>query len=56
MDEIFSYMEFVSSIDMVYTADIEPFPDIAPDVSNAMFDSSLVCTKTEWNLASVSNA
>ena len=41
IDDIFSYMELVSSIGIVYTAEIVPLPEITPDVFKAEFISSL---------------
>ena len=42
IDDNFSYIEYVSSIGIVNTAEIVPVPDTIPDVSNALFVSALV--------------
>ena len=46
MDDIFPYIEYVSSIGIVYTAEIVPVPEIIPDVSNTLFVSAAVCMYT----------
>ena len=55
MDDIFPYIEYVSSIGIVYTAEIAPVPEIIPDVSNALFASAEVWMYTWKNSAFISN-